>query len=85
MAQFRLYRESFAGTTARETPLPSGQIRMEDMADGSGGGTSVLAFILGALIIVVLVLGFFLYTGGHFGQPQHMAQLNVHVSGPKKP
>ena len=55
------------------------------MADGSGGGTSVLAFILGALIIVVLVLGFFLYTGGHFGQPQHMAQLNVHVSGPKKP
>jgi hypothetical protein len=53
------------------------------MADGNGGGTSVLAFILGGVIVVLVVVGFFMYSGGHFGQPQHTANLNASVSAPK--
>lgn len=33
------------------------------MANGSGGGTSVLAFILGGAIVIIAVFGFFLYNG----------------------
>ena len=54
------------------------------MADGSngGGGTSVLAFILGGAIVLLAAVGFFAYNGGHVGQPQHTAQLNVNVGKP---
>jgi hypothetical protein len=56
------------------------------MANGSGsGGKSILAFVLGALVIVVAVIGFFMYSGGHFGPAQHTANLNVHVTAPTKP
>lgn len=54
------------------------------MADGGGnGGTSVLAFILGGLIVVLVVVGFFMFNGGHFGQPQHTADFHVSVNAPK--
>ena len=37
------------------------------MANGSGngGGTSVLAFILGGAIVIIAVFGFFVYNGHH--------------------
>ena len=49
-----------------------------------GGGTSVLAFILGGVLVLLGVIGFFAYTGGHFGQPQS-ANYHVSVNVPKHP
>jgi hypothetical protein len=55
------------------------------MADNSGGGNSALAMLVGVLLVAVVVLGFFMYTGGHFGSgtqvnvPSHMS---VDVKGP---
>ncbi|HEY3888273.1 MAG TPA: hypothetical protein VGL73_06840 [Caulobacteraceae bacterium] len=47
------------------------------MADGnSGGGSSALAFIVGALVIVVAVLGFLVYSGG-VGAPSKTVNLNI--------
>ena len=49
------------------------------MADNSGGGNSALGMIVGILLVAVVVLGFFMYTGGHFGGgtqvnvPSHMS------------
>ncbi|HSM94720.1 MAG TPA: hypothetical protein VLT91_01660 [Rhizomicrobium sp.] len=38
------------------------------MADNAGsGGNTFLAFIVGALLVVVVVFGFFYVTGGHMG------------------
>ena len=34
---------------------------------GNGGGTSVLAFILGGAIVLIAVFGFFMYNGHHGG------------------
>ncbi|HEY1708661.1 MAG TPA: hypothetical protein VGG10_10390 [Rhizomicrobium sp.] len=53
------------------------------MADNSGGGgTSILAFLVGGLLVVVI--GFFVLTGGHFGNPAsttHTVNLNVKAPG----
>ncbi|HEX2594048.1 MAG TPA: hypothetical protein VHL34_21280 [Rhizomicrobium sp.] len=49
------------------------------MADNTGGGgTSMLAFLVGGLLVAVVVLGFFMYSGGHMGGtsvsvPSHMS------------
>lgn len=48
------------------------------MADGNSSGSGFLGVIVGALIIVVLVIGYFVYTGRG---PSQQA-LNVHVSAP---
>ena len=51
------------------------------MADGtSGGGNTFLAFIVGALVVVVAVFGFFYVTGGHMGSGSApTAKLDVNV------
>ncbi len=60
------------------------------MADDNGSsGAPFLAFIVGALIVAVAVLGFFIYTGGHFatGNPSQVA-VNIHtpkIPSPTKP
>ena len=35
------------------------------MTNGSGGGTPVFAFILGGAIVIIAVLGFYMYNGHH--------------------
>jgi hypothetical protein len=36
------------------------------MAD-NGGGQSFIGFILGGVVVVVIIMGIFLYSGGHLG------------------
>jgi len=56
------------------------------MADGNGGGgNSAMALVLGILLAIVLIGGFFLYTGGHFGGQGTTHTVNLNVSTPGKP
>ena len=58
------------------------------MAENSGnGGTPVLAFIVGGLLVVVAVIGFMMYSGGGFGQSKSL-DVNIKapdISAPAKP
>jgi hypothetical protein len=57
------------------------------MANGNGGdgGNSALALLVGALLVIVLIGGFFLYSGGHpfgpGGSTTHTVNLNVKTPG----
>ena len=55
------------------------------MAEGTSnsGGNSGLAFIVGALVVVVAVIAFVVYSGG-FTQ-QKSIDVNVSASAPKMP
>ena len=55
------------------------------MAEGASnsGGNSGLAFIVGALVVVVAVLAFFMMSGG-FGQKKQV-DVNISASAPKLP
>jgi len=56
------------------------------MADGSdSGATPWLAFLIGGLIVAVVVLGFFMYGGGHFGAQPSTSSVNLTVHTPKVP
>ncbi len=56
------------------------------MADGNGGGNSGLALIAGILLAIVLIGGFFVYTGGHFGGAGGTTHtVNLNVKTPSKP
>ena len=57
------------------------------MADGSssGGSGGFMAFIVGGLVVVVAVLGFFMFTGGHMPGASATKNLNVSVSSPNLP
>jgi hypothetical protein len=48
--------------------------------NSSGGGTPFLAFLVGALLVVVVVIGFAVYGGGFATPPR---QMDVHVNMPK--
>jgi len=54
------------------------------MADNSGGGNSALAFMVGALIVVVIIGGLFIFNGGfgnhNSGIPD---KVSVDVNPPK--
>jgi len=54
--------------------------------DSGSGATPWLAFFIGALIVAVAVLGFFMFTGGHipFGQ-SGPGNVNVTVKAPAIP
>ena len=55
------------------------------MADNSsGGGTPFLAFLVGALLVVVVVIGFAVYGGGIVTPSRHM-DVNVSVPKPSMP
>ena len=58
------------------------------MAEGSqsGGGSATpwLAFLIGGLIVVVAVIGYFMYTGAS-PSPSVPETVNVDVSAPKLP
>jgi hypothetical protein len=55
------------------------------MAEGSGGGTSAIAFIVGGLLVAVLVIGFLMYQGGMFGGGDSGPELNVNIPAPTAP
>lgn len=59
---------------------------MADSTNTNGGATPWLAFLIGGLLVAVAVLGFFMFTGGHFGAPQagNPTHLNVTVKAPGK-
>ena len=50
------------------------------MADNTGGGNSALGMIVGILLVAVVVLGFFMYTGGHFGNSGTNINVPSHMS-----
>ena len=49
---------------------------------GSGGGNTMLAFIVGAVLVAVGVIGFFMYNGSHGGgaAPKPAASISVDVN-----
>lgn len=49
----------------------------------SGGGNSVLAFIVGGLVVIVAVLGFLMWSGGM--SPKKQVDVNISASAPKLP
>jgi hypothetical protein len=49
----------------------------------SGGGNTGLAFIVGALVVVVAVLGFMMFSGG-FTQKKSV-DVNISATAPKLP
>jgi len=54
------------------------------MSDNAGGGgNTALAFLVGVLLVAVVVLGLFMYTGGRIGAPApDTAHFDVHVKAP---
>jgi hypothetical protein len=53
------------------------------MADGnSGGGNTFLAFLVGGLIVVVAVLGYFMMSGHGVGSSASKS-VDVNISAPK--
>lgn len=52
--------------------------------DNNGGSNSFLAFLVGGLLIAVVGLGIFMYTGGHFGTSEG-SKLSVDVNTPDIP
>ena len=48
--------------------------------DGGGGGTTMLAFIVGAVLVAIGVIGFFMYNGSHGGPAKPAASLNIDVN-----
>ncbi len=56
---------------------------MADTTNNSGGTNPLLAFLLGAVIIVLAVVGYFVMTGNKVGPSQ--PSINVNVPTPKIP
>lgn len=56
------------------------------MADNRrSGATPWLAFLVGGLIVVLAVLGYFLYSGGGPAKPELPSSINVDINVPKVP
>ena len=50
--------------------------------DTNSGGNSMLAFLVGALLVAVVVLGYFFYTGGHMLPQNNGPSINLTVKAP---
>lgn len=53
--------------------------------DTSSGGNTFLGFMVGGLLVVVAVLGFFMFTGGHFSLQNGPPSVNLTVKPPALP
>jgi hypothetical protein len=53
-----------------------------DMADGNTGSGGGLYFIVGALVVVVAVIAFFMF-GGHVSGPNQAKSVDVKIELPK--
>ena len=51
--------------------------------DGKGGGNAGLAFIVGGLVIVAIIIAWFLFAGG--GMPTGEKDVDIDVSMPEAP
>ncbi|MBV9419130.1 MAG: hypothetical protein JO348_05095 [Alphaproteobacteria bacterium] len=57
-----------------------------EVSNGGSGGNTFLAFIVGAVLIALVVLGFFMFTGGRIpGMQPSGPSLNVNVHAPSMP
>jgi hypothetical protein len=57
-------------------------------SDTGSGGNTFLGFMVGGLIVVVAIIGFFMFTGGHLNlnnNPAPSVNLNVHTPAVPKP
>ena len=56
---------------------------VEIQTNGGGGGNTVLAFLVGAVLVVVAVVGFFMWDNfkSHQGAPSSSAPVHVTVKG----
>ena len=52
---------------------------------GSGGGNTFLAFIVGGLLVVVAIFGFFMFTRGHVSLQNSQPSVNLTVKPPAMP
>jgi hypothetical protein len=52
---------------------------------GSSGGNTFLAFIVGGLLVVVAVFGFFMFAGGHISMQNSQPSVNLTVKPPTIP
>lgn len=58
------------------------------MADNSSGGGAGMGLIVGALVVIVAVIGIVMYTGGNFGGGSKTVDVNIKaptVSAPATP
>jgi hypothetical protein len=51
----------------------------------SGGGNTMLSFLVGALLVAVVVLGYLFYTGGHVLPQNNSPSINLSVKTPSTP
>ena len=54
------------------------------MADGSSGGGAGMGMVVGALVVIVAIVGVVAFTGGNFGQSKHV-DVNVHAPSMPSP
>jgi len=55
-------------------------------SDTGSGGNTFLGFMVGGLIVVVAILGFFMFTGGHLSLQQNSPpSVNLTVKPPTLP
>jgi hypothetical protein len=82
-----LYQGTNSGAGTRRRKRRSDfDVQMEsEMAtvvdNGSGGGNTVLAFIVGAVLVAVVVIGFFMWNGSQSGAPAPKPGIELKVQG----
>jgi hypothetical protein len=61
------------------------EMAMASDAGSSGGSNAFLAFIVGGLLVVVAIFGFFMFTGGHLSLQNSQPSVNLTVKPPTIP
>jgi hypothetical protein len=51
----------------------------------SGGSNVMLSFLVGALLVAVVALGYLMYTGGHVMPQNNAPSVNLSVKTPSTP
>lgn len=56
-----------------------------EISNGGSSGNTFLAFVVGAVLIAIVALGIFMFTGGHIFPQQQGPSINLHVKTPSVP